>query len=186
MVGAAAWLVARHKKNKTLTLPGILAAVGFALTVTAFLGYHYGELGVSMMGALAPLVAVLAVVYYLYQREFFYSTVLTGLGIVALWVYRKAFLNHPTMVYAGFVLVAIVAIAAVVLAWKISRNKGKLGKIKVLDAGASYLTAYLSAGLTALALAAALVMGATAAYYAIFLLVARAFCMVVYYTVRLM
>ena len=40
--------------------------------------------------------------------------------------------------------------------------------------------------LTVLALVLALVLGATVAYYAIFLLVAWVFCMVVYYTVRLM
>ena len=186
MVAGAAWLAARKKKEKSIVLPGICAAAGLALALTAFLGYHYQEFGVNLLGVVAPAVAVLAVIFFLYQREFFYSAILSGMGIVALWVYRKAYLNHPRMIYLGFALVGIAMIVAVILAWKLSRSSGKLGKIKVLDAGASCLTAYLSAGLTVLALAAALTLGATVAYYAIFLLVAWVFCMVVYYTVRLM
>jgi len=184
--GGAAWFAAWKKKQKSLVLPGICALAGLALTLVAFLGYHYHEFGVNLLGIVAPAVAVLAVIFFLYQREFFYSAILSGMGIVALWVYRKAFLNHPRMIYAGFALVGIVVVLAVVLAWKLSRSDGKLGKFKVLDADASYLTVYLSAALTALTLAVALALGATVAYYAIFLLVAWVFCMVVYYTVRLM
>jgi len=185
-VVGVAWLVAWRKKEKSLVLPGVFAAVGAALTVTAFLGYHYRELGINLLGAVGPAVAVLAVIFFLYQREFFYSAILSGMGIVALWVYRKAYLDHPRMIYLGFALVWIAVLVAVVLAWKLSRSNGKLGTLKVLDAGASYLTAWISAGLTAVTLAVALVMGATVAYYAIILLVAWIFCMVVYYTVRLM
>lgn len=186
MILGALWVGLWKKKQKSLVLPGICAMAGLALTLIAFLAYHYRDFGVNMLGAVAPAVAVLAVVFFLYQREFFYSAILSGMGIVALWTYRKAYLYHPRMIKLGFALVVIVAVAAVILAWKISRSKGMLGKVKVLDADASYLTAYLSAALTVLALVLALVLGATVAYYAIFLLVAWVFCMVVYYTVRLM
>ena len=80
LVGAVIWLVGCYKKQKALRFPALIAAVGFALTVADFLGYHLRALGVSLLGAIGPVVAILAVIFFLYQREFFYSAILSRLS----------------------------------------------------------------------------------------------------------
>lgn len=159
------------------------------LAVTAVVAYQFRGIGVTALGVAAPVAAVLALIYYLYQKEFFCNTVLAGMGIVALWVYRKGYVGHPRMIYFGFALVWICLIAAVVLVWKISKEKGKWNGVQVFSAKTSYVPTYVSAALAAVLMLAVLAVpayGATIAYYAIFALVTWLFCMAIYYTVRMM
>jgi len=185
-VVALAWCISSHKKQKSVVVPGMLALFGGALTVTAFVAYRYRGLGVSILGAVAPVVAVLAIIFFLYQREFFYNAIFAGMGVAALWVYRKAYLGLPGTVRAGFVCVWVLLAAAAILAWKISKNNGRLGKHQILTEDANCLLTYATVGLSALALVFAMAFGATVAYYAIMALVAWLFFMAVYYTVRMM
>lgn len=188
LVGAAVgWLVYAKKHGKPLVKPAVLAAALFGLWFTAFVTYRFGfNGGVDLLGAVAPAAAVLAMVYYLYQREFFCNTVITGCGILCLWLYRRYFQYHPNVIRAGYVLAWVLLAAAAAVFWKLSQSGGKWKKLRVFPAKISYVPAYATCGLTAGVLAAALIGGAAVAFYAIFVLVIWLFCMAVYYTVRLM
>lgn len=184
---AVVWLVWSKKNGKPLTKPAILTAALFALWVTAFVTYRFGfSGGVDLLGIVAPVAAVLSMIYYLYQREFFCNAVITGCGILCLWLYRRYFQYHPNVIRAGYVLAWVLLAAAVAVYWKLSRSEGKWKKYRVFPPDISYLPAYATCGLTAAVLAAALFAGATVAFYAIFVLVIWLFCLAVYYTVRLM
>lgn len=184
---AAVWLVLSRKQGKPWVKPAILTAALTVLWITVFVTYRFGSGGgMDILGAVAPVAAVLAMVYYLYQREFFCNTVIAGCGILSLWFYRRYFQDHPNMVRAGYVLGWVLLAAAVVVFWKLSQNDGKWKKYRIFPADISYIPAYATCGLTAAVLAAALIGGSTAAFYAIFVLVIWLFCLAVYYTVRLM
>lgn len=58
--------------------------------------------------------------------------------------------------------------------------------IQVFGRNAGYGMVYLTCGIVAAVLAAALILGTAAAYYLIFVMVAWLFVMAVYYTVKLM
>ena len=186
MVAAAVWCLIRFKKNAGIKLPAILCGVFAALTVTAVLGYNFRAAGMTIVCALPPVVAVLALIYYIYQKEFFFSTVLGILGIFALWFYRKAYAVRPLMVVVLCCAVLIVLAVAAFLLWKLSKQDGKWKETQLFAHGISYKPAFISVGVTALAVLAALAVGATVAYYAIFALIVWLFCLVVYYTVRMM
>jgi hypothetical protein len=130
--------------------------------------------------------AALAAVYFLYQREFFISCALAGMGIFALWVFRQYYTGHPTVIYAGFALVCAVMVAAALVCRWLSGRGGKLGATQLLASDAAYLPIYLTAAVVVLGLAAALLLGVGAAYYVIAVLVGWLFCLAVYYTVKLM
>lgn len=185
-IAAAVWLVMCKKKGKPLAKPAILTAALFALWFTAFVTYRFFGSGVDLLGVVAPAAAILSMIYYLYQREFFCNTVITGCGILCLWLYRRYFQNHPNVIRVGYVLAWVLLAAAAVVFWKLSQDEGKWKKYRVFPADISYLPAYATCGLTAAVLAAALFAGATVAFYAIFVLVIWLFCLAVYYTVRLM
>ena len=142
------------------------------------------------MCTLVPAVAVLALVYYLYQREFFAITVLSALGLVGLWLFRKAGGGHAVVVSGYFAVVAVILVAAVLLARRLQQAEGMLKRgekrIRVLGHGANYALFYVSCAVVAAALAAALILGAAAAYYLMFALVAWIFVLAVYFTVKLM
>lgn len=61
-----------------------------------------------------------------------------------------------------------------------------MGAVRVLPAGTSYLSIYLTCAVVAVALLAALLIGVTSAIYIIFVLAGWLFCLAVYYTVKLM
>lgn len=185
-IAAVVWLVMYKKKGKPLTKPAILTAAMFALWFTVFVAYRFYGNGVDLLGIVAPAVAILSLIYYLYQREFFCNAVISGGGILCLWLYRRYFQDHPNMIRVGYVLAWVLLAAAAVVFWKLSQSNGKWKKYRVFPADISYLPGYATCILTAAALAAALFAGATVAFYAIFVLVIWLFCLAVYYTVRLM
>lgn len=186
-VASAVWLVLSRKQGRPWVRPAVLTAVLFVLWITMTVTYRFGYSGgVDLLGAVAPAAAVLAMVYYLYQREFFCNTVITGCGILCLWLYRRYFQAHPNVIRAGYVLGWVLLAAAAVVFWKLSQSGGKWKKYRVFPDKISYVPAYATCGLTAAVLAAALIGGGAAAFYAIFVLVIWLFCMAVYYTVRLM
>lgn len=185
-IAAAVWYLLRRRKGVSGKLPMVLFGVGAALSVTAIAVYNSRSTGMTFVSVLPPVIAVLALIYFLYQREFFFSAILSGLGIFSLWFYRKAFAGRPVMVSVVFVIVLAILAAAAFMAWKLSKNNGSWRGNCILPETTNYKSVYLNIGLTALTMLVALVAGATVAYYAIFVLVIWLFCLVVYYTVRMM
>jgi len=186
MVAAAVWYLMGRKKGNARKLPLVLTGVFAALSVVAIAVYNSRTTGMTFVSALPFAMIILAFIGYLYQREFFVSTVLTALGVFALWFYRKAFSGRPTMVVVVFVAVLLVLAVALWLALRLKKNKGKWNNYQVFQPETAYQPVYITIGVTALTLVAALIAGATVAYYAVFALIVWLFCMVVYYTVRMM
>ena len=89
-VVCALWLYTGLKKKRSGLIPGLLTGVFGALALGCLAAFRFKGAGIQLMCTLVPAVAVLALVYYLYQREFFAITVLSALGLVGLWVFRKA------------------------------------------------------------------------------------------------
>lgn len=140
------------------------------------------------LSILVPAIAVLALVYYLFQRDFFCTCVISAGGILSLQLYRKIFLNHPTMIRCGFALAFLLLIAAAILLILIQRGKRPmpLGIDKLVPKDANYILLYVTCALNVVLLALTLILGSTAAYYLLFVLVGWLFVNAVYYIVKLM
>ena len=137
---------------------------------------------------LVPVVAVLAMIYYLFQHDFFCITVISACGILCLQLYRSSFYQHPTMIRCGYILAFLLLAAAVVVLILIQRGKRPMPlKVdKLVPQDANYLLLYITCALIALSLLLTLILGGAAAYYLLFVLVAWLFVTAVYYIVKLM
>lgn len=186
VVLAVLWLAAR-KAEKWTKLTGVLTLILLVLAVCAVVVRVFDVSGVKFLYIAVPVVAVLALIYYLYQREFFFSAVLCTLGLLGIKLLPRV--KGASMVgYAYAVVLAVILVAAVVLFRMMQKSEGKLalkGKpLQVFPKGANYALLYVTCALVAVVAIAAVVLGALTLLYGV--LVAWLLILAVYYTVRLM
>ena len=186
VVAGIVWAVLSGRNGKSTVLP--LACTGGValLWVVALFGYHLFDAGMNVVVALPAAGAVLIVIFFLYQRPFFYNAMLAGGGLGALWMYRQIYMEHPTTTRLCFGAGLVVLAAAAVLSFLLRQNDGKLGSIQVLPAGSNYIITWVTCAVTAAAMILTLVMGMTAAYYLLFVLAGWLFIQAVFFTVKLM
>lgn len=192
-VGAAAcliWTIFNWRGGKRYLLSSVLGWIFCAALVISVVTYLFFGTGVQFLCGIVPVAAVLALVFYLYQHEFFTVTVLSALGILGLWLFRRADGAHPTVVHAYMAVMAVVLVLSALLCRSMQQNAGALGKgekkLQIFQRNASYGMIYITCAVVAAALIAALILGTAAAYYLLFALVAWLFAAAVYYTVKLM
>ena len=179
------WAVLRFQKGGKLVLPVVLTAAFGALAICSHVTLAFQGTGVRMLFLLVPAWAGLALVYYLYQKEFFLSAVAVGLSILGLWCVR---FGGALTLESGLIFVGILVVSAATLWLKKSGGAVKYGEreLQLLSKNASYPVVLVSCLASLLALAAAMALGASVAYYLIFLMIAWLFALLVYYTVKLM
>lgn len=185
-VASGVWLGSWKSKGKRLTGPAVCLAASLVVMVCAFVARTWKDVGVQFLYVTVPVSAVLALIYWLYQREFFLIALQGGVALLGMWAYIKLFVGRPGVVYGIFALALVLAAGLAVLTWRLQKAGGSLGKRRVLDKNASYPLLYASSAVTALALGLALILGRTAAYVALFAVVAWLFAAAVYYTVKMM
>lgn len=186
VVMLAIWLVSR-KSGKLTRLTGGLTLVMLVLAVCAVVVRIFDNSGVKFLYVAVPAVAVLALIYYLYQREFFFAAVLSALGLLGIKMLPR--INGASLVGYGYaVVLAVILIAAVVLFYVLQKNDGKLTikdkPVVVLPKSANYVLLYVTCVVVAAVAVATVVVGSLALLYGV--LVAWLLILAVYYTVRLM
>lgn len=186
LIAAAVWGALWKKQGKNLLAPMLVLAIDAGLWIITILAYRGGTVGEALLSVFAPAVGILAVLWYLYPRDFLCHAVLTGCGFTALWMYRKIYLNHPRATYCGFALVFLLLVLGAVLYVVMAKNGGVWKGRRIFHQYANYPLGYITCGLTAAVMALTLALGTTAAFYCLFVLLAWLFCMAVYYTVKLM
>ena len=180
----AAWK--SHKAGKPMKW--FVAAAAFCGTLALSLAviWRFQGTGVQVMCALIPAAAVLALVYYLFQREFFLIAVLTGAGIAGLWLIRRANGGHPVILYSYLLAVAVLLVGTAVLSRKVQAANGMWNEKRILPKNAAYPAVYATCGVVAILLIAALAAGTSTAYFLMFPAVGWLVVMAVYFTVKLM
>lgn len=185
-VGCGVWWLLRRRKGGKSFLPGALTVVFGALFLCSAVSVLWRTVGVQFLYLSVPASAVLALIYYLYQREFFLVSLQGVLALLAMWGYRKLIFVQARTAYLLLGLCAAGAVALMGLTLALQRGDGKLGKRRLVAKKANYALLYTAGGVTLCALLAAVLLGATAAYWTLFLVMAWLFGAAVYYTVRLM
>lgn len=181
----------RIKADGTLPfLHLVLTATLLAVGVSSGLIVLFYRAAVELLYILVPAAAVLALVYYLYQKEFFFSACGVGVGLLGLWLVRKNNGTHDLLVALYAAAGAVILLAILLLALHLKKQQGVLtirGKqFSVLPKQSSYLPVILSCIAGLAALAAGLLLGGTVAFYLLFVLLAWLFVLLVYYTVKMM
>lgn len=181
----------RKKEDEILNRILIWFGCSLVLEMVLFTIKHWFSIFfISALTVVVPIVAVLAMIYYLYQREFFYISILSVISIFGLWLFRYMNCNSFSYCIIFPTIALIVTVIAAVFFIFLQKSEGILHiqgqEIKLLRAKASYLGIYLTCAVSALALLCAIVLGVTIAYYFMFAMVAWVFIIAVYFTVKMM
>lgn len=183
---ALLWLAAR-RAGRMVKLTGALTLMALILAVCAVVVRVFDASGVKFLYIAVPAVAVLALLYYLYQREFFFSALLCALGLLGVKLLPRV-MGAYAVAYAYAVVLAVILVAALVLFRMMQKSGGRLtvkGKaVRVLPKNVNYALLYVTCAVVAVVDIAAVALGALVILYGV--LVAWLLILAVYYTVRLM
>lgn len=177
----------RYKGGKSVGLVGGLTILLFGLALSTFIARRFYGTGLRLLYIGIPVIAVLALIYYLYQREFFSIAAISVLGILGIWMaQRVGGENWPAYVY--MVGLAVFLVGALVV-FRVLQTSGGILKLggknrEILHKSANYPLIYITCVLVAAVVIAALVLGSLVLLYGV--LVAWLLIMAVYYTVKLM
>ncbi len=186
VIACAVWAVMNQRSGKSVTLPIIIAAVAACLWVVSLLSYFLYAEGVRLLMLFPAAAAVLIIIFFLYQRPFFLNALLTGGGLLALWLHRQYYMTHPRFITACIIGGVVLLVLAAVLAFQLRKTDGKLFGIRVMPVDSNYMMTWITCVVVAAAMVAALIMGTTAAYYLLFVLVGWLFAQAVFFTVKMM
>lgn len=188
VVGAVgAFLKRQERKIRNIMI--WTAGVGAFFLVSGWVVTHFftNGAGVTAMCILVPILAVLALVYLLYQHECAFSTTVLSGAMFSVWLRgasaASAMWRLPVM--AGCIVVAVLLAAALYLADRARKDGGKLFGVRVFSVDCDYRIVYavLAVAAAALLLAAFL---PVAAYYLMWALGVLLFAELVFYTTKLM
>ncbi len=184
LVVCVVWMLLRLSKNANAALPAVLCIAAGMLLLCSHVILNFRDTGLRMLFWLVPAWAALALVYYLYQKEFFFSALFSGLGVLGLWFVRHA---GAASWYTILIVVVIVLLAGGVFLLKKKNGVLALGKGKahLLPEEASYSLVFLSALVSLVVVALATFVGGSLAYYLLYAMVAWLFALLVYYTVKM-
>ena len=141
-----------------------MAASGALLLCSqVILGFR--DAGVRMLFWLVPAWAALALVYYLYQREFFLAALVSGLGVLGLWFVRHTGCGKLVYRLWRWLRFWWLQLACSGMKGHQGRLVVKEGQSGVLPSDASYALMFVSCVVSLAAIAAAIVLGAAVSYY---------------------
>lgn len=185
------WTWKQMKKNGELPfLCVVLTCVLLAVGVSSGLIVLFYRAAVQLLYIVVPAGAVLALVYYLYQKEFFFSACGVGLGMLGLWLVRKNTGTHNLVVNLYMVAAALCLLAILLLIARLQKGEGLLTikdkQYELMPKQSNFRLVILSCMVSLLALLAGVLLGGTVAFYLLFVLVAWLFVLLVYYTVKMM
>lgn len=183
IVLGAVWCVLSAKKNAALQVPvGCTVAVAFIWLMSVIV-YRFSVTGVKIMTAVPIAAIVLILIYFLYHRAFFFNTLVTACGMLALWGARHF---NDSKVIIVFVIGWVGLAALVAFTVYLKKNGGRIGKLQLVCDPNCYPACWLSCGVVFALTLLGVVLGAAFAFYLLFALVGWLFCLAVYYTVKLM
>lgn len=189
LVIGAAMGIWKKKDKRVRNAMTWLAGIGafFFLSSWIMVRFFHNGHGVTAMCILVPILAVLAIIYLLYQHECAINTVILSGTMFSVWLrgatVQSEYWHTPVMI--GCVLVAVLLAAAVWLANMAKKGGGKLWGLRVFSLECDYRIVFTVAGASAacVLLAAAV---PTIAYYLMWVLGVLLFAELVYYTSKLM
>lgn len=186
MVSMAVWSVINLRNGKSAVLSVSLAGAAALLWVISLVLYFLFDDGVQILMLLPAAGAVLILIFFLYQRSFFYNALLTAGGMLALWLHGKYYMDHPNLIRVCIVAGVVVLAAAAALAFQLRKSDGKLAGIRILPVESNYTMTWITCGVTALVMVLALILGVGLSQPLLYVLVGWLFAQSVFFTVKMM
>lgn len=189
LAGSAAAFFWWKKGGMKARLPLAVALGSLGISAGCFAAWLLGSAGLTVIYTVVPGIVLLAILFYLYQREFFLIACLSALGLLGIWLCSHGVSGRTGVVCWIYALCALVLVGAA--AWGCflcQKENGSLTwkgkKLQLLAKETNYLLLYVTAAISAGVLVCALMGLPSMALYAV--AVALLLIMAVYYTVKLM
>lgn len=187
--GGAFWWSSARKSGKGGNLPGSLCLFMVGVSLGCFATWFGSDPGLRLMTYVVPVVVVLALIYYLYQHEFFLIASQSSLALLGIWLCgRLSEGGKAWMAYAYVAVAAVLLLAAAFLCRKAQGEQGTVElagrQMKMFGKDANYGLLYAGAVIALVSLIVAAIGISPAVLYAV--VVAWLLIMAVYYTVKLM
>lgn len=188
LIGGCGLALAK-RSNKKLCIGGLIAAaLGAFFSAGGWIMTNFLDngRGVKTMCIIVPVLTVLMLIYFLYQRECFVSTSMVALALFTIWICEKGMgglWNNGIMI--GTIVVAVLLAAAALAVRMAQKNEGKLFGLQVFGPDCTYGVVYLvTAVCVILPLLALFVPGVT--YYLIWAAVITLFAELAFFTTKMM
>ena len=182
------WGRKKLAKGQDTILPFAMAG-GFLVMGLGSIAVRMSHPASHLVMGVIPGLAVLIIIFYLYQKEFFPCALVSAMGILTLVVYRISG-GAGSKYQLGIGLTLIVAGVCLLCMLTLKKGDGALqvkGKpVQMLSPEANYLPFYISLVVAILVVLCPLLLGSAAAYYGIWALGAWVFILAVYFTSKLM
>ena len=163
----------------------MLLELGAFVAVTGWLVSRYYASPITLLAVAVPAAALMAILWYLYDRECAWALIVLGLDLAVLWICRKGIGSaywHGKVLAGAIAFLVCLAVLALLVA-KMARSRGMLGKLRLLGEDFDALPLYAACGVSAVTTVLALVSSA-AAYYCIYIVAVLLFALAVYYAIR--
>ena len=185
VLGGVLLYLCRRKPGWKRAVSGMVLELGAFMAVTGGLVSRYYASPITLLAVAVPAAALMAILWYLYDRECAWALIVLGLDLAVLWVCRKgigsAYWHGKVLAGAIVFLVCLAALA--LLTAKLAKSRGMLGKLRLLGENFDTMPIYAACGVSAVTTVLALV-SSVAAYYCIYIVAVLLFALAVYYAIR--
>ena len=185
VLGGVLVYVCRKTRGWKRAAAWMLLELGAFVAVTGWLVSRYYASPITLLAVAVPAAALMAMLWYLYDRECAWGLIVLGLDLAVLWICRKGmgnFLWEKRVVAGTIVFLTCLAVLAFLTA-KLAKSRGMLGKLRLLGENFDTMPIYAACGVSAVTTVLALV-SSVAAYYCIYIVAVLLFALAVYYAIR--
>ena len=185
VLGGVLLYLCRRKPGWKRAVSGMVLELGAFMAVTGGLVTRYYASPITLLAVAVPAAALMAILWYLYDRECAWALIVLGLDLAVLWVCRKgigsAYWHGKVLAGAIVFLVCLAALA--LLTARMAKSRGMLGKLRLLGENFDTMPIYAACGIAAVTTVLALV-SSVAAYYCLYAVAVLLFALAVYYAIR--
>ena len=185
VLGGVLLYLCRRKPGWKRAVSGMVLELGAFMAVTGGLVIRYYASPITLLAVAVPAAALMAILWYLYDRECAWALIVLGLDLAVLWVCRKGIGSaywHGKVLAGAIVFLVCLAVLALLTA-RMAKSRGMLGKLRLLGENFDAMPIYAACGIAAVTTVVALV-SSVAAYYCLYAVAVLLFALAVYYAIR--
>ena len=185
VLGGVLVYVCRKTRGWKRASAWMLLELGVFVAVTGWLVSRYYASPITLLAVAVPAAALMAILWYLYDRECAWALIVLGLDLAVLWVCRRGFGSaywHGKILVGAVIFLICLAVLAFLTA-KLAKSHGMLGKLRLLGENFDTMPIYAACGIAAVTTVVALV-SSVAAYYCLYAVAVLLFALAVYYAIR--
>lgn len=186
LAGGAVLALVKKDNEKLRNIGLIAAGAGLFFAATGWIMIRFFSTGVTALCAAVPILTVLMLIFFLYPRDCFASTLVLTLSMFTIWICDRGLTGSLQLFVRIGAIAAMIALAVfAVAARRIQFKDGMLGQWQIFPADCDYRAIYIVSVVAILLIALAAFVPAIT-YYLIWASVIALFAELAYFTTKMM